>query len=122
MATREQFRLQTDMCFEPDNPAVEAICLVVEDNFGKGTIQTVTGDDGNLHAHVRIQADSPDARLVNWLHGKLASVSKYLLAPADVDCADATGREQGYRLEPAPIAGAGEAASPPPDDGAAAPA
>jgi len=122
MATREQFRLQTDMCFEPDNPAVEAICLVVEDHFGKDSIQRATGDDGNLYTHVRIAADSADARVVNWLHAKLASLQKYLLAPADVDCADDTGREQGYRLEPTPIGSAPDATPSPPDEGAAAPA
>lgn len=120
MATREQFRLHTDMCFEPDNPAVEAICLVVEDNFGKGSMQTVTGEDGHLHAHVRIAADSADARLVNWLHAKLASLSKYLLSPADVDCADDTGREHGYRLEPTPIDAGAHSESSTPDEGTAA--
>jgi hypothetical protein len=116
MAQREHFQLQTEMRFEPDNPAVEAICLVIEDNFGKGSIQSAVDDEGNIRAQVRIDTDRVDARWTNWLHAQLASLAKYLLAPAHVDCTDGTGRESGYRVDPAPIDAAPASAGSTADD------
>jgi hypothetical protein len=43
--------------------------------------------------------------MVNYLHECLGRLAKYLLEAADVECHDKTGRETGYRLEPAPAAG-----------------
>jgi hypothetical protein len=101
MAAREHFRLETDLRFEPDNIAVEAILMVIEDAFGRGSARSVTDADGHTLAHLRCHADEVDARRVNWLHGQLALLAKYLLEPADVACSDDTGREQPYRLDPA---------------------
>ncbi len=101
MATREDFRLHADLYFEPENPAVESILLVVDDQFGKGSVRAEADDQGRQWVRFRIDCEGVDARTVNHLHQCLARLAKYLLEPADVECSDSTGRERSYRLEPA---------------------
>jgi len=101
MATREDFRLHADLYFEPDNPAVESILRVVDDQFGKGSVRAEADEQERRWVRVRIDSAGVDARTVNYLHQCLARLAKYLLEPADVDCSDSTGRERAYRLEPA---------------------
>lgn len=100
MATRERFRLETRLQVAADNIAIDAILMVIEDAFGRGSVRSGPDADGNIVADIHCTADAIDARQVNWLHGQLATLAKYLLAGADVTCSDATGREQSYRLEP----------------------
>lgn len=102
MANREQFRLGVDIRFEGDNPAVDAILMVIEDGFGREAVSRSAADEhGVARATIRFESPSVDARRVNWLHRQLATLSKYLLGPADVECEDAEGREASYRLDPA---------------------
>lgn len=112
MAAREHFRLEADLRFEPDNIAVEAILMVIEDAFGRGSVRSGPDADGQTLAHVRCHAEEVDARRVNWLHGQLGILAKYLLETADVACSDDTGREQPYRLDPAAPAPATAEAQP----------
>lgn len=102
MANREQFRLGVEIRFEQDNPAVDAILMVIEDGFGRETVSRSAADEhGVARATIRVESPSLDARRVNWLHAQLATLSKYLLGAADVECGDAGGREVSYRLDPA---------------------
>lgn len=102
MANREQFRLGTEIRFEEDNPAVDAILMVIEDAFGREAVSRSTADEqGIARATIRFEGPSVDARRVNWLHGQLAILAKYLPGPTDVECGDAEGRESSYRLDPA---------------------
>lgn len=102
MANREQFRLGVEIRFEEDNPAVDAILLVIEDAFGREAVTRSAADEhGVAPATIRFESPSVDARRVNWLHRQLATLAKYLVGPADVDCEDAGGREESYRLDPA---------------------
>ncbi len=102
MANREQFRLGVEIRFEADNPAVDAILMVIEDGFGREAVSRSAADEhGVARATIRFESPSVDARRVNWLHRQLATLSKYLLGPADVECEDAEGREASYRLDPA---------------------
>lgn len=106
MATRENFRLETRLRVAADNIAVEAILMVIEDAFGRGSVNSGPDADGNTVAEIRCAGEAIDARRANWLHGQLATMAKYLLEATDVTCADDTGREQPYRLEPAAPGGA----------------
>ncbi len=102
MATRADFRIDTELRFERDNPAVEAVLSVIEDEFGKAWVRHWHDDaTGELHARIRCSAQPVDARRGNWLHEQIAILAKYLVAPADVDCADAAAGDRSYRLEPA---------------------
>jgi hypothetical protein len=101
LADREQFRLHVEVRFEADNPAADAILMVIEDGFGREAVNRSAADEhGVTRARIGFEAPSVDARRVNWLHRQLATLSKYLLGPADVECADAEGRETSYRLDP----------------------
>jgi len=102
VANREQFRLGVEIRFEADNPAVDAILMVIEDGFGREAVSRSAADEhGVARATIRFESPSVDARRVNWLHRQLATLAKYLLGPADVECEDAEGREASYRLDPA---------------------
>lgn len=102
MANREQFRLGVEIRFEADNPAVDAILMVIEDGFGREAVSRSAADEhGVARATIRFESPSVDARRVNWLHRQLGTLSKYLLGPTDVECEDAEGRESSYRLDPA---------------------
>lgn len=110
MANREQFRLGVDIRFEGDNPAVDAILMVIEDAFGREAVSRSAADDnGVARATIRFEAPSVDARRVNWLHRQLSTLAKHLVGPADVECGDAEGREASYRLDPAAPARAAHA-------------
>lgn len=112
MATRQDFRIDTELRFERDTPAVEAVLFVIEDEFGKACVRRWHDDDtGELRARIQCTPQPVDARRANWLHEQIAILAKYLVAAADVDCADATDGDRSYRLEPARPA----AAEPPPD-------
>lgn len=105
MAKREQFRLCVEIRFEDDNPAVDAILMVIEDAFGREAVSRSAADErGAARATIRLEAAGIDARQVNWLHRQLATLAKYLLGPTDVQCEDAAGREASYRLDPATAA------------------
>ncbi|WP_070989323.1 hypothetical protein [Halofilum ochraceum] len=105
MANREQFRLSVEIRFEQDNPAVDAILMVIEDGFGREAVSRSAADEnGVARATIRFESPSVDARRVNWLHRQLATLAKYLLGPTDVECEDAEGREASYRLDPAAAA------------------
>ncbi|MDZ7788853.1 MAG: hypothetical protein U5K73_12180 [Halofilum sp. (in: g-proteobacteria)] len=102
MADREQFRLGVEIRFEQDNPAVDAILMVIEDGFGREAVSRSAADEnGVARATIRFESPSVDARRVNWLHRQLGTLAKYLLGPTDVECEDAEGRESSYRLDPA---------------------
>lgn len=102
MANREQFRLGVEIRFEDDNPAVDAILMVIEDGFGREAVSRSAADEnGVARAKIRFESPSVDARRVNRLHWQLATLAKYLLGPTDVECEDAGGRESSYRLDPA---------------------
>lgn len=114
MATRQDFRLDTELRFERDNPAVEAVLFVIEDEFGKACVRHWHDDDtGALRARIRLAPQAVDARRANWLHEQIAILAKYLVAAAEVDCADATDGDRSYRLEPARAAAAEPPADPP---------
>ena len=101
MANREQFRLGVEIRFEQDNPAVDAILMVIEDGFGREAVSRSAADEnGVARATIRFESPSVDARRVNWLHRQLGTLAKYLLGPTDVECEDAEGRESSYRLDP----------------------
>ncbi len=121
MANREQFRLGVEIRFEEDNPAVDAILMVIEDGFGREAVSRSAADEnGVARATIRFESPSVDARRVNQLHRHLATLAKYLLGPTDVECEDAEGREVPYRLDPAAPAAA-RAADPIPDEDEADP-
>lgn len=102
MANREQFRLNVEVRFENDNPAVDALLLVIEDGFGRDAVSRSAADENGIaRATIRYESPSVEARRVNWLHRQLATLAKHLLGPADVACEDAEGRESSYRLDPA---------------------
>ncbi|MDZ7748102.1 MAG: hypothetical protein U5K43_04005 [Halofilum sp. (in: g-proteobacteria)] len=101
MAARENFRLQARLLVAADNIALDAILMVIEDAFGPGSVKSGPDDDGNVVAEIHCAAHEVDARRVNWLHEQLGILAKYILEATDVTCADDTGREQSYRLEPA---------------------
>jgi hypothetical protein len=105
VANREQFRLGVEIRFEQDNPAVDAILMVIEDGFGREAVSRSAADEnGVARATIRFESPSVDARRVNWLHRQLGTLAKYLLGPTDVECEDAEGREASYRLDPtAPV-------------------
>ena len=115
MAVRENFRLETELRVAADNIAIDAILMVIEDAFGRGSVKSGPDADGNIVAHIHCAAAEVDARQVNRLHEQLATLAKYLLEATDVTCADDTGREASYRLEPAAL----PRARPEPDDAAA---
>jgi hypothetical protein len=101
VADREQFRLGVEIRFEQDNPAVDAILMVIEDGFGREAVRRSAADEnGVARATIRFESPRVDARRVNWLHRQLGTLAKYLLGPTDVECEDAEGRESSYRLDP----------------------
>lgn len=110
MANREQFRLGVEIRFEQDNPAVDAILMVIEDGFGREAVSRSAADEnGVARATIRFESPSVDARRVNRLHRQLGTLAKYLLGPTDVECEDAEGQESSYRLDPTAPARAADA-------------
>lgn len=102
MATREDFRMDTELRFERDNPAVEAVLFVLEDELGRACVHRWRDDDtGELRARIRCGPQPIDPRRANWLHEQIAVLGKYLVAAADVHCSDATTGDRSWHIEAA---------------------
>lgn len=117
MAVRESFQLHAELRFERDNPAVEAIVFVLEDELGKGVVRRWNDDEsGETRVRVACEAQPMDARRGNWLIEQLRTLAKYLRAPADVQCADAVDGDRSFRLEAGRTEPEGTAAEPRPEE------
>lgn len=115
MTVREAFELHAELRFERENPAAEAILLVIEDELGRRSVQRRDDpDNGETLARLTVEPQPMSPRRAKWLCEQLQTLAKYLHASTEVQCSDAIDGDRSFRLEarwpaPEPEAAAGNA-------------